>query len=87
MATRYGLEGRGGSNPGLGRDFPRPSRPALEPIQPLGQWLPGYSREYSHRFAALITQPHLSAEIKEEYSYTSTVSLCLYSILYGELYL
>jgi hypothetical protein len=43
IATRYGLdcpriESR------LGRDFPNPSRPALGPIQPPIQWLPGLSR-------------------------------------------
>ena len=42
IATRYGLNGLG-SNPGGGRDFPRPSRPALEPTQPPIQ-LPGQSR-------------------------------------------
>jgi len=40
IATRYGLDG-----PGIesrwGRDFPRPSRPALGPTQPPIQWVPG----------------------------------------------
>ena len=40
IATRYGLEG-----PGIesrwGRDFQHPSRPALGPIQPPIQWVPG----------------------------------------------
>ena len=39
IATRYGLDG-----PGIvsrwGRDFPQPSRLALEPTQPFKQWLP-----------------------------------------------
>jgi hypothetical protein len=39
IATRYGLDG-----PGIElrrkRDFPHPSRPALEPTQPPVQWVP-----------------------------------------------
>ena len=33
--------GRSGSNPGGGRDFPHPPRPALGPIQPPIQWVLG----------------------------------------------
>ena len=40
IATRYGLK-----DPGIetrwGRDFLHPSRPALGPVQPPIQWLPG----------------------------------------------
>ena len=43
IATCYGLEG-----PGIefrcGRDFPRPSRPAVVSTQPPTQWVPGLSR-------------------------------------------
>ena len=43
IATRYGLDG-----PGIesrwGRDFQRPSRPALRSTQPPVQWVPGHGR-------------------------------------------
>jgi len=42
IATHYGLDGSG-SNPG-GDEIFRPSRPALGPIQPPVQWVPGLSR-------------------------------------------
>jgi len=42
-----------GSNPGVGRDFPHPSRPALRPTQNPTQWVPGLYRGYSGRGSAL----------------------------------
>ena len=44
IATRYGLDGPGISNPGERRDFPQPSRPVLGSNQPHIQWVPGLSR-------------------------------------------
>ena len=71
IATDYELDG-----PGIqsrwGRDFPHPSRPALWPIQPPIQWVPGLSRGKSGRGVALTTHPS-SAEIKE------SVELYIYS--------
>jgi hypothetical protein len=43
IATAYGLDGSGIESR-WGRDFPRPSKPALRPTQPLVQWEPGLSR-------------------------------------------
>jgi hypothetical protein len=40
VAIRYGLNGLGIESR-LWLDFPRPSRPALRPTQPLVQWIPG----------------------------------------------
>jgi hypothetical protein len=37
LATAWRVRG---SNPGGGRDFPHPYRPALRPIQPPIQWVP-----------------------------------------------
>jgi len=42
ITTEYRLDGPG-SNPG-GKEIFRPSRPALGPIQPPVQWVPGLSR-------------------------------------------
>jgi hypothetical protein len=68
IATRYGLDG-----PGLefrwGRDFPHPSRPALGPIQPPVQRVPGVKRQER----GVDHPPTSSAEVKER------VELYLYS--------
>jgi hypothetical protein len=64
IAVRYGLDG-----PGIesrwGRDFPRPSRPALGPTQPPIKWVPGLFPGVK-RPGRSVDHPRLSnAEVKE----------------------
>ena len=80
IATRYGLDGSGIKSR-WGRDFPRPSRPALGPTQPLVQWVPGLSWG-----GGVDHSPHLAPRLKEEYIYTST-PLGLRGLLQVDLYL
>ena len=71
IATRYGLDGRGIESR-WGRDFPHPSRPALEPNQPLYN---GYRVSPRGKAAGAWRWPTTtsSAEVKER------VELYLYS--------
>jgi hypothetical protein len=54
-----------------GRDSPHPSGPALGPIQPTIQAVPGLSR------GALTIHAYLAPRLKKEYSYTSNPLLGL----------
>ena len=78
IATRYGLD-----SPGIesrwGRDFPHPSRPALEPMQPRTQCVSGPSRRQSGRGVALTTHPQLAPKLKKEKN-TSTPPLGLHGL-------
>ena len=47
IATRYGLDGQGIESQ-WGRDFPRPSRPALGPNHPPVQWVKRPGRGIDH---------------------------------------
>jgi hypothetical protein len=71
IATRYGLQGPGIESR-LGRDFPRPLKPALGPTQPLMQWVPGLSGGVKRSGRGVVHTPHLTPRLKKEYSYTST---------------
>jgi hypothetical protein len=73
IATRYRLDVPG-IEPRWGRDFSQPSRPALGPIQPPIQWVPGLFPEgKAVGCVVLNTHPPSSARVKER------VELYLYS--------
>ena len=54
-----------GSNPGGGREFPYPSRPALESTQPPKPWVPSLSLGVNRPGRGLVHSPPPSAEDKE----------------------
>jgi hypothetical protein len=64
VATDYGLEGPG-SNP-CGDEIFRPSLPALEPTQPLVQWVPCLSGGKMRPGRAADHSPPSSAAVMEE---------------------
>jgi len=65
IVTDYGLDG-----PGIesrwGRDFPHFSRPALGPIQPPVQWVPGLSRGKKRSGRDADPSPPSSTVVKKE---------------------
>jgi hypothetical protein len=83
IATRYGLD-----DPGIesrcGRNFPRPSREALGSPSLLYngyRFFPGVKRPGR----VVDHQLHLVPRLKKEQSYTSTPTLSLRGLLYGDL--
>ena len=72
IATRYGLDGPGVES-WWGRDFPRPSRPALGPTLPPIRWVPGLFPGGKAAKAWRLPPTPPSAEVKE------SVELYLYS--------
>jgi hypothetical protein len=73
IATSYGL-GAPGNESRWGRDFPHPSRVALEPKQPPSQWVPGLSPGEKRPGRGVDSPPLSSLVVKER------VQLYLYSI-------
>ena len=71
LATRYGLGGTGIESRWR-RDFPHPSRPALGPIHPLVQWVPGLFLGRKALGRGVHHPPASSTEVKE------TVELQIY---------
>jgi len=66
----------------LGSSAPIQIGSAIPPPQPLIQWVWGHSQGVT-----LTTHSHLALQLQEEYSYTSTLPLCLHGSLYSKLYL
>ena len=64
IATRYRPDGPGIESQ-WGRDFPHPSRPALGPIQPPVQWVPGLSPGVKRPGRGADHPPHLSPRIRK----------------------
>jgi len=61
-----------GSNPGGGRDFPHPSRPALRPTKPPIQWVLGFFPGVKRPGRGVDHPPLSSAEVEWR------VELCIY---------
>lgn len=55
----------GGSNPGGRRHFASPSKPALEPIHPPTQWVPGSLPWAQRQQRGLNHSPSIRTEVKE----------------------
>jgi len=67
-----------------GRDFPHPSRPALEPTQPPLQWLPGLSRWVKWRGRGVDHSSPSSVEVKETVELLPLLPLWAFVACYRE---
>ena len=85
LATRYGLEGPGIESR-CGRDFPHLSRPALGPIQPPVQWVPGLSRGKGGRGVILTTHPLLVPRLRKSCAVPPLTLWVLLGLLRGSLF-
>ena len=73
IATVTGWKIRGSSSGGW-RDYPHSSLPALRPVQPSPQWVPGLSfGDKATRSVALTTNRHLLPSSKQGYSYRECI--------------
>jgi hypothetical protein len=60
--------------------FSKTSRPALGPIQLLIQWAPAFLPEGEQPGREVNPSPPASAEVKNEWSYTSTPATCFHGL-------
>ena len=83
LATGWTIQG---SNPGGGRDFPHPYRPALWPTQPSVQWVPDLCRGLKRPGRDVDHPSPPSAEVKERVELYVYSPVGIRGLFCGELY-